>query len=159
MKTGVERHCSRVFNEGRLPWLLGVRSVDNPQLAAPWGSASGAEAAGPRSAHPVAHQGGGREAMRSILKDCSSSRAPSSFFLFFPKSFLVNILNRTTGSVCGCVTSPVGRWTWSYRNGENRQQTWVCRGGGGKDWDFGISRGKLFSIGWINKVLLYSTGN
>ena len=32
--------------------------------------------------------------------------------------------------------------------------------GGGKDWDFGISRCKLLYIGWINnKVLLYSTGN
>ena len=33
-------------------------------------------------------------------------------------------------------------------------------GGGGKDWEFGISRYKLVCIGWINnKVLLYSTGN
>ena len=31
---------------------------------------------------------------------------------------------------------------------------------GGKDWKFGISRGKLVYIGWINnKVLLYSTRN
>ena len=30
----------------------------------------------------------------------------------------------------------------------------------GKDWEFGISRGKLSYTGWINnKVLLYSTGN
>ena len=27
------------------------------------------------------------------------------------------------------------------------------------DWEFGISRYKLLYIGWINKVLLYSTGN
>ena len=33
-------------------------------------------------------------------------------------------------------------------------------GGGGKDWGFGLSRGKLLYIRWINnKVLLYSTGN
>ena len=33
-------------------------------------------------------------------------------------------------------------------------------GGGGKGWEFGISRFKLLYIGWINnKVLLYSTGN
>ena len=33
-------------------------------------------------------------------------------------------------------------------------------GRGGKHWEFGISRGKLLYIGWINnKVLLYSTGN
>ena len=33
-------------------------------------------------------------------------------------------------------------------------------GGGGKDWEFGISRCKLLYIEWINnKVLLYSTGN
>ena len=31
---------------------------------------------------------------------------------------------------------------------------------GGKDWEFGIGRGKLLYIGWINnKVLVYSTGN
>ena len=34
------------------------------------------------------------------------------------------------------------------------------RGGGGKHWEFGISRCKLVYIGWINsKVVLYSTGN
>ena len=34
------------------------------------------------------------------------------------------------------------------------------RGGGGKEWEFGVSRGKILYIGWINnKVLLYSTGN
>ena len=30
---------------------------------------------------------------------------------------------------------------------------------GGKDWEFGISRCKLLYIGWINRILLYSTGN
>ena len=38
----------------------------------------------------------------------------------------------------------------------------VAKGKGGrsgKDWKLGISRGKLLYIGWINKVLLYSTGN
>ena len=34
------------------------------------------------------------------------------------------------------------------------------RMGGGRDWEFGISRCKLLYIEWINnKVLLYSTGN
>ena len=34
------------------------------------------------------------------------------------------------------------------------------RGRGGKEWEFGISRGKLLHIAWINnKVILYSTGN
>ena len=35
------------------------------------------------------------------------------------------------------------------------------RGGrGGKEWEFGVSRGKLLHMGWINnKVLLYNTGN
>ena len=33
-------------------------------------------------------------------------------------------------------------------------------GGGGKDWEFGISRCKLLHVEWINnKVLLYSTGD
>ena len=36
----------------------------------------------------------------------------------------------------------------------------VGRGGGGKEWEFGISKCKLLYIGWINsKDLLYSTGN
>ena len=30
---------------------------------------------------------------------------------------------------------------------------------GGKDGEFGISRCKLVYVGWINKVLLYSTRN
>ena len=38
----------------------------------------------------------------------------------------------------------------------------VAKGGGGrggKEWEFGISRGKLLYIGWIkNKIILYSTG-
>ena len=34
------------------------------------------------------------------------------------------------------------------------------RGGGGMDWEFGVSGCKLLYIEWINnKVLLYSTGN
>ena len=33
------------------------------------------------------------------------------------------------------------------------------KGGGGMDWEFGVSRWKLLCIGGINnKVLLYSTG-
>ena len=45
-----------------------------------------------------------------------------------------------------------------------RKQTCGCqvrqgRQGRGMDWEFGISRCKLLYIGWINKVLLYSTGN
>ena len=33
-------------------------------------------------------------------------------------------------------------------------------GGGGMDWEFGVSRCKLLYIEWIsNKVLLYSKGN
>ena len=34
------------------------------------------------------------------------------------------------------------------------------RDGGGKEWEFGISRCKLLYIRWINnKILPYSTGN
>ena len=33
-------------------------------------------------------------------------------------------------------------------------------GGGGRNWEFGVSRCKLLHVEWINnKVLLYSTGN
>ena len=47
----------------------------------------------------------------------------------------------------------------------HREQTCGCQvgggeGGGGMDWEFGISRCKLLYIEWINsKVLLYNTGN
>ena len=44
----------------------------------------------------------------------------------------------------------------------HREQTCGCQGEGGEgmDWEFGISRGKLLYIEWINnKVLLYRTGN
>ena len=38
----------------------------------------------------------------------------------------------------------------------NGEQGW----GGGKEWEFGVSRCKLSYIEWINnKALLYSTGN
>ena len=40
-----------------------------------------------------------------------------------------------------------------------REQACGCHGGG-KDWEFGISRCKLVYTEWINnKILLYSTGN
>ena len=39
----------------------------------------------------------------------------------------------------------------------HKDQTCVCQGGGGKDYEFGVGRYKLLSIGWINnKVLLYT---
>ena len=44
-----------------------------------------------------------------------------------------------------------------------RTELWLPRvrqSGGGKDWEFGISRCKLLYIGWINnKILWYSTVN
>ena len=44
--------------------------------------------------------------------------------------------------------------------GQDRLKPFQDRGdGGGKDWEFGVSRCKLLDIGWVNnKVLLYSTG-
>ena len=38
----------------------------------------------------------------------------------------------------------------------HREQTCGCQGGeGGMDWEFGVSRGKLLHLEWINnKVLL-----
>ena len=44
----------------------------------------------------------------------------------------------------------------------SRTDLWLPRGwgGGGMEWELGISRCKLLYIGWINnKVLLCSTGN
>ena len=43
----------------------------------------------------------------------------------------------------------------------HREQTYYQGGWeGGKDWEFGVSRGQLLYIEWINnKILLYSTGN
>ena len=44
-----------------------------------------------------------------------------------------------------------------------REQICGCRGGGGREgmkWEFGVSRGTVSYMGWINsKVLLYSIGN
>ena len=43
-----------------------------------------------------------------------------------------------------------------------KEQSVVARGGvsgGEMKWEFGASRHKLLYIGWINKVLLYLTGN
>ena len=58
-------------------------------------------------------------------------------------------------------------WNLKYDTNELIYETetdlWLPRGrrgGGRKDWEFGISRCKLLYIEWINnKVLLYSTGN
>ena len=48
----------------------------------------------------------------------------------------------------------------THRHGE---QTCGCQGGGGgsgMDWEFAVSRCKLFHLEWIsNEVLLYSPGN
>ena len=45
----------------------------------------------------------------------------------------------------------------------HREQICGChqgsRTGGEKDWESGINRRKLAQTGWINKTLLYSTGN
>ena len=45
----------------------------------------------------------------------------------------------------------------------HREQTCSCQGGGGvgggMEWEFGVIRCKLVYGDWINKVLLYSTGN
>ena len=65
------------------------------------------------------------------------------------------------------------RWNLKYDTNEHIYETetdsqtkttdlWLpgVGGGGGMDWEFGISRCKLVYIGWINNwVLLYSTGN
>ena len=49
------------------------------------------------------------------------------------------------------------------QNHKHREQTcdwWGVGGGGGKDWEFKVSRCKLIHMKWINnKVLLNSTGN
>ena len=45
---------------------------------------------------------------------------------------------------------------------EYGEQTCGCHGGGegrGMDWEFGVSKCKLLRLEWLNKVLLYSTGN
>ena len=48
----------------------------------------------------------------------------------------------------------------THRHGEQICVAKGKRGGGGKDWEFGLSRCKLLYIEWINnKVLPYSTGN
>ena len=47
----------------------------------------------------------------------------------------------------------------THRHREQTVVAGVGEGGGGKDWEFGISRCKVIYIGLINnKVLLYSKG-
>ena len=42
---------------------------------------------------------------------------------------------------------------------ETQRTDYGYQSGGGMDWEFGVSRWKGYSIGWINsKVLLFSTG-
>ena len=49
---------------------------------------------------------------------------------------------------------------WTQRHREETCGCQVGGGGGGKEWEFGISTSKLLYIGWKNnKVLLDSTGN
>ena len=43
-----------------------------------------------------------------------------------------------------------------------RKQIYSCQGGGDggeKDWDLGLAKCKLLYVGWINKILLFSTGS
>ena len=41
----------------------------------------------------------------------------------------------------------------------HREQTCGCQGEGRKEWEFGVSRCKVWNLEWIsNEVLLYSTG-
>ena len=48
---------------------------------------------------------------------------------------------------------------WTYLQNKNRLTDVENRLVAAKDWKFGMSRCKLLYIGWINKVLLYITGN
>ena len=64
-------------------------------------------------------------------------------------------------------------YIWKLKHGTNEpvnetetdSQAWKAvvakgqAGGGRTDWEFGVSRCKLLCIEWIDKVLLYSTGN
>ena len=48
----------------------------------------------------------------------------------------------------------------THRHGEQNCCCQVGGGGSGMDWEFGVSRCKLFHLEWIsNEVLLYSTGD
>ena len=55
------------------------------------------------------------------------------------------------------------KWIYLWnRHTDIENRLVVAKGGGsegGKDWELGITRYKLEYIGWINKLLLYSTGN
>ena len=41
----------------------------------------------------------------------------------------------------------------------HKEKTCGCKGKWEMGWEFGLSTCKLLYIGWINKVLLYGTGN
>ena len=79
------------------------------------------------------------------------------YVFFFSESQLLNIYQHTTGHWC---FARVTDKCWLLDT-ENRLMVAKGEGVGGRmDWEFGVSRGKLLHIAWINnKVLLYSTRN
>ena len=66
--------------------------------------------------------------------------------------------------ICGIKKKDTNELIYKTEIDSQTQKTdlWLSRegGGGGKGWEFGVSRCKLVYIEWINnKVLLHSTGN
>ena len=65
-------------------------------------------------------------------------------------SYMWNLKYDTNQCICETETDSI----------RHREQTCGCPGErGGMNWEFGVSRCKLLYIEWINKVLLYNTGN
>ena len=82
-----------------------------------------------------------------------------TFFLILFSTMVSHIHCFTKATKDGIVFL-LGQW-WIQNNGVNRTDLWLPRrwGSGGKELEFGISRGKLVYIGQIkNNVLLYSMG-
>ena len=69
-----------------------------------------------------------------------------------------------TPLICGIQnTAQVNLPTKQKRTHRHGEQTRDLKAGGWEgrrmDWDFGVGRRKQLRTGWINKVLLYSTGD
>ena len=71
---------------------------------------------------------------------------------------------RMTSVVCGIQNmAQLNLSTKQRKTHRHRDQTCGCQEGGGKGrgmgWESGVGRCNLQHLEWINKVLLYSTGN
>ena len=88
----------------------------------------------------------------------------SSYFMWYHRGMYNCQIHQAKQKICAFYFMQIISRLQSKQNKTKIQNLylWLPRGRGcegGMDWEFGISRCKLLYIEWVNKVLLYSTGN